>query len=59
METIFYVLFEGQKSFHDRIQYFEEQKTLNDFMIWMAGKRAEIEKVHGDVYVSNMKIVRN
>ena len=60
METIFYVLFQSANSFHDRMQLFQENKTLKDYMNWQFEKRTEIEKECGSsVVVSNFKIVHN
>jgi len=56
METVFYVLFRSQNQLHDRMEYFTQQKTLNDYMIWQNIKRTECESKYGDVVVENFDI---
>lgn len=58
-ETIFYVLFKSAKSFHDRMQYFKEEKTFSEYMKWQHIQRCEVEKINGPVIVENFDIKYN
>jgi len=57
METIFYVLFRSANSLHDYMEYFSEQKTLQDYMNWQGDKKKELEKkLRTGVIVENFDV---
>lgn len=60
MQTIFFVLFNTGKSIHDRLQFFDGTKTLQEFFSWHIEKRNELEKVVNDTaVVENMAFIQH
>jgi len=60
METIFFAYFESGISKHDRMEYFQEQKTLDDFFEWCEAKRHELEVDKGtNIVLVNFKVQEN
>lgn len=43
METLFFILVRTGNSLHHRMQYFKEEKTCADFMIWVDKMVEEIK----------------
>lgn len=56
METIFFVLFRSEKALHDRMEYFSEKKTLQDYMKWQFEQRRIVELDNGNVIVDKFDI---
>lgn len=58
MPTIFYTLFNAGKSRHDRLQFFDGPKTLQEFFTWHIERRNEIEKIVNEAaLVENMAFI--
>ena len=59
-ETIFWAYLLRGQTRHDRREYFEEPKTLNDFHQWLEKIRLQIEDVEGNgVVIQNMGVIIN
>tara|TARA_A100000171_G_C2096658_1_gene127448 strand:+ start:162 stop:356 length:195 start_codon:yes stop_codon:yes gene_type:complete len=59
-ETIFWAYLLRGQTRHDRREYFEEQKSLQDFHQWLELIRFEIEKTEGHgVVIQNMGLITN